>query len=96
MYEITTTITAANDVVDTDTWVEDFATQEEALQFLTEFVSYEASRLYEELGKVGDRTFVAIDDVPHRAMRRSASGTTRRDGAKPLEGNVTITARRVA
>ena len=96
MFEITTTITAANDVVDTDTWVEDFATQQEALEFLTEFVSYEASRLYEELGKLGDRTFVAIDDVPHRAMRRSASGTTRRDGAKPIEGNVTITARRVA
>lgn len=96
MYEITTTITTANDVVDTDTWVEDFATQEEALQFLNEFVSYEASRLYDELKAVGDRVFVAIDDVPHRAMRRTASGTSRRYGSAPIDGTVTVTARRVA
>lgn len=96
MFEITTTITANDTVIDTDSWVEDFATQEEALQFLTEFVSYEASRLYDELKAVGDRVFVAIDDVPHRAMRRSASGTSRRYGSAPIDGTVTVTARRVA
>lgn len=96
MYEITTTIRTNDTVIDTDSWVEDFTTQEEALEFLTEFVSYEASRLYEELGKVGDRVFVAIDQTPHRIMRRTASGTSRRYGSAPIDGTVTVTARRVA
>jgi len=96
MFEITTTITANDTVIDTDSWVEDFATQEEALQFLNEFVSYEASRLYDELKAVGDRVFVAIDQTPHRVMRRTASGTSRRYGSAPIDGTVTVTARRVA
>lgn len=96
MFKITTTIRTNDEIIDEDSFVEDFETQEEALQFLNEFVSYEASRLYDELKAVGDRVFVAIDDVPHRAMRRTASGTSRRYGSAPIDGTVTVTARRVA
>lgn len=95
MHEIKTVITV-NDVTETEVVTFDFATQEEVFDFLTDYVSMEASRLYDALKAVGDRTFVAIDPANRKAMRRTVSGTTRRDGRKPVNGSVTITVSRIA
>ena len=95
MHEIITTI-AIDDLSTTEVCKFDFSNQEEVFDFLTDYVSMEASRLYDGLKKLGDRTFVAIDPANRKAMRRTVSGTTRRDGRKPVNGSVTITVRRVA
>lgn len=95
MYEIITSINIADEVT-TESVVLDLTTQEEALDFLNDFISMESSVLYDLLKKVGDRTFVAIDPAHRRSLRRSASGTSSKDGRAPIQGSVSITARRVA
>ena len=95
MHEIKTVITV-NDVTETEVVTFDFSTQEEVFDFLTDFASMEASRLYNDLKAVGDRTTVLIEPSNRKAMSRKVSGTTRRDGRKPVNGSVTITVRRVA
>ena len=95
MHEIKTVITV-NDVTETEVVTFDFSNQEEIFEFLTDFVSMEASRLYNDLKAVGDRTTVLIEPSHRRSMSRKVSGTTRRDGCKPVNGSVTITVQRVA
>ena len=95
MHEIRTIITV-NDTTEEEVITYDFATQEEVFEFLADYVSMEASRLYDDLRPLGDRTTVIIDPAHRRSMSRTVSGTSRRDGRRPIEGSVTITARRVA
>lgn len=95
MHEITTTKTIA-DATEVEVITYDFDNQEEVLAFLADFASLEADLLYANLKAQGDRTTVLIEPSPHRSMRRVVSGTTRRDGVRPIEGTVTIEARRVA
>lgn len=95
MHEIKTVITV-NDVTETEVVTFDFSTQEEVFEFLTDYVSMEASRLYGDMKPLGDRTTVFINPCNRKSMTRTVSGTTRRDGRKPIEGNVTITVRRIA
>lgn len=95
MHEIITAITIATEQV-VETCEFDFDTQEDVIDFLDDFMSFEASRLYDELRKRGDRTTVIIDPCHRKAMRRTVSGTSRSDGRDPVEGTIEVTVRRVA
>ena len=95
MHEITT-IKTIDDLSTTEVCRYAFDTQEEIFEFLTDFASMEASELYDALKKCGDRTTVLIEPSNRKAMSRKVSGTTRRDGRKPVNGSVTITVQRVA
>lgn len=95
MHEIATTKTI-NDVTEVKVVPYDFENQEEIISFLTDFASAEADVLYANLKALGDRTTVLIEPSMRRSMRRTVSGTTRRDGVKPIEGTITIEVRRVA
>lgn len=74
----------------------EFADQEDALSFLDSYEHDCLSRLYDELRKVGDRTFAALKKHHRKTMTRTAEGTARTDGHEPIEGSVTVTVERVA
>lgn len=95
MHEIKTVKSIA-DTTEVEVIRYDFANQEEVLDFLNGFASDEADFLYDALKKRGDRTTVIIEPAHRRSMRRVVSGTTRRDGVRPIDGTITITAERVA
>ena len=95
MHEIKTTITVSGNVT-TEVVTYDFANQEEVIDFLPDFASFEMGVLYDRLRKEGDRTTVYAVPCHRKAMSRTIEGTARSDGRKPVEGSVRIEVRRVA
>ncbi len=95
MHQITTTITVGDR---TEVEVAKFAfdSQEEVLDFLNDYEHMELDRLYDELRKVGGRTFAAIEPCHRKALRRHVKGKAYVDGCKPVEGSITIAVSRVA
>lgn len=95
MHEIITTLTI-NDVTEVEVATFDFSNQEEVIEFLNDYEGMELDRLYDELRKLGDRTFAAVKQHHRKAMSRHIEGTTRKDGCSPIDGSITITVNRVA
>lgn len=95
MHAIITTVRINdNETVEVITY--DFDGQEEVLDFLNDYEGLELSRLYDELKPLGDRTMALIEPHHRKALRRVVSGTSRTFGKAPIEGSITIEARRVA
>ena len=95
MYEVTTTITV-NDATEHEVCVLPIETQEELIEFYVDYLSMELDRLYGELRVFNGRTFAAVEPSHRRSLTRRITGTSRRDGCEPIDGTVSIIARRVA
>jgi len=89
-------VTTIGNATTTEVLPYEFSDQEDALAFLDDYEHDCLSRLYDELRKVGDRTFAAIKSHHRKAMTRTAEGTARKDGCSPVDGSITVTVERVA
>lgn len=85
-----------NDTTDELVLPYEFESQEEAISFLEDYALVELGKLYDQLKALGDRTTAFVEPAPHRSLRRVVSGTSRKDGRKPIEGMTTIRVERVA
>lgn len=74
----------------------EFDSQEDAISFLDEHILVELDNLYDTLKAMGDRTTAFVEPAPHRSMRRTASGVSRKDGRAPIKGTTTVKVERVA
>lgn len=95
MHNIVITTTVGDDTT-TEVLPYEFTDQEDALSFLDSYEHDCLSRLYDELRKVGDRTFAALKSHHRKAMTRTAEGTARKDGCSPVNGSIIVTVERVA
>lgn len=95
MHEIRITTTVA-DQSTTTVLPYEFGSQEEAIEFLEDYILVELGNLYDELRKLGDRTTALVEPASHRSMRRTVTGTSRKDGRSPITGTTTVSVTRVA
>lgn len=96
MHEIVTAIVIADKTELVEVCEFGFESQEEVLDFLNDYALMELDRLYGLLKTMGDRTTAFVEPAHRKALTRKVSGTSRKDGRAPIDGSITITARRVA
>ena len=96
MHEIITALTIDDKTEVVEVCKFPFANQEEVIDFLNDYMTVELDRLYDELKALGDRTTALIEPCHRKALTRKVTGTSRKDGRKPIDGCITVSVRRVA